>query len=210
MANFTKIDIDKWVRKDEFVFFSNSGCGFTTNKKVDITRLYNYAKSNKIKIYPLLVANMIKVMNSHVEFRYGSEENEFGYYDKVLPLFFDILDSKNATCLYCDYKEDVLEQVKEIEKTREQYKTRDSYRPQGVLPKNLINISCVPWVDFDSMSFCLQYCAYYYAPIITFGKFTVSDEKVTIPLSVYCNHAVNDGYHSSLVFSEFEKLVSSF
>lgn len=42
-------------------------------------------------------------------------------------------------------------------------------------------------------------------PLLTFGKFEERDEKTIIPLSAYCNHAVNDGYHCAMLFQEFQQ-----
>lgn len=210
-TEFHKIEIDKWERKDEYEFFTQKGpCAFTLTANVDITGLYNYGKANEIKLYPLLVAAISRVLNSHKEFRYGWQDNSFGYYEVLHPLVFDmIVSTKNVKCLCAEYKSDLLEQVKEIESMREKYKYIDKHRPQVELPSNVVNISCLPWVNFSGLSFSLKYTAEYFTPIITFGKYEKENGKIIIPLSVYCNHAVNDGYHCSLLFNEFQELAKN-
>lgn len=208
-TTFHKIDIASWERRDAYEFFSHGGCGFSLTVDLDITGLHAYAKTNGVKLYPLLVAAAIRVVNAHREFRYGREGEDFGYYDVVHPLFFDLTPGGNTKSLYCAYKNDLLEQAAEIERVRETYRDIEGYCPQGREIRNLVNISCLPWVTFTGLSFCMQYCATYYAPIITFGKYKKKEGRTIIPLSVYCNHAVNDGYHCSLIFSELQEMSDS-
>lgn len=208
-TNFHKVDIDAWERKDEYTFFVNSGCGFTMTSEIDITKLCEFSRKSGAKLYPLLVATVMRVLNAHREFRYGWGGNdEFGYYDVVHPLIFDKARTDNVKSLVAEYSEDVLKQVANINAVREQYADSDKHRPQGALPNNIINISAVPWVKTTGISFCLQHCATYFAPILTFGQLEKKDDgKAVIPLTVYANHAVNDGYHMARLFMEYQQEV---
>lgn len=205
-AAFHKIDLETWERREEYESFSRSGCGFTMTAELDITHLRRFAKENGAKLYPMLVAVAAQAVNAHREFRYGwGGEDEFGYYETMHPLFFDVMESGNVKCLVAEYKPDALQQAAEIERVRARYAGVDKYCPQGVFPPNSVNISAVPWIKTTNISFCLQHCATYYPPILTFGKLEERDGKSVIPLSVYCNHAVNDGYHCALLFQEFQQ-----
>ena len=154
----------------------------------------------------MLVAVAAQAVNAHREFRYGwSEEDKFGYFETMHPLFFDVMESGNVKCLVAEYVPDALRQVEEIERVRAQYANVNKYAPQGAFPQNSVNISAVPWIKTTGISFCLQYCATFYPPILTFGKFEERDEKTITPLSAYCNHAVNDGYHCAMLFQEFQQ-----
>ncbi len=207
-TNFQKIDIDAWERKDEYEFFVSNGCGFTLTSDIDITRLYQFSHDTGEKLYPLLVATVMQVLNAHREFRYGwSADDSFVCYDVMHPLIFDKMTSDNVKALVVEYKPDTLEQVKEIAAVREKYKNVDKYHPQESLVPNMINISAVPWVKTTGVSFCLQHCATYFTPILTFGQLEKKDGKAAIPLTVYANHAVNDGYHVARLFMEYQELV---
>ncbi|MDD3831098.1 MAG: CatA-like O-acetyltransferase [Clostridia bacterium] len=205
MDKFTKVDIDKWARKDEYEFFTSGGCGFTVTSQVDITNLYTYAKSHNIKVYPLMVALVSQVINVHTEFKYNWCGDDFGYYDVVHPLFFDMNKSGNTKALFVPYNADTLQQVAMIESVKRQYKDVDAYRPQPNIPINVVNISVLPWIKASSISFCLKYCDGYYPPIITFDRYEQVDNKVLINMSVYCNHAVNDGSHACMLINEFSQ-----
>lgn len=204
-AAFHKIDLETWERREEYESFSRSGCGFTMTAEMDVTHLRRFAKENDAKLYPMLVAVAAQAVNAHRAFRYGwGGEDEFGYYETMHPLFFDVMESGNVKCLVAEYKPDALQQAAEVERVRTRYAGVDKYCP-GAFPPNSVNISAVPWVKTTNISFCLQHCATYYPPILTFGKLEERDGKGVIPLSVYCNHAVNDGYHCALLFREFQQ-----
>lgn len=204
-STFHKIDTENWARKEEYNNFNNSGCQFTLTADCNITHLYEFVHSKNIKLYPVMVALVAQVINEHIEFKYGKVGNDFGYYDVIHPMFFDRTESGNVRALVAEYKGNMYEQIEEIEKVRQEYKDIDAYKPQGnKIPENNVNISCIPWVKFSSMAFSLQYGTWYYPPIVTFGKYEKKDGKVIIPLSVNCNHAVNDGYHASMLIYEFQ------
>ena len=205
-ATFHKIDLETWERREEYEYFSRGGCGFTMTAELDITHLRRYAKEHGAKLYPMLVAVAAQAVNAHPEFRYGwSEEDEFVCYNTMHPLFFDVMENGNVKCLVAEYIPDALRQVEEIERVRAEYADVNKYNPQGAFPLNSVNISAVPWIKTSNISFCLQYCATFYPPILTFGKFEERDGKTVIPLTVYCNHAVNDGYHCAMLFQDFQR-----
>ncbi len=205
-ATFHKVDLETWERREKYEYFSRGGCGFTMTAELDITHLRRYAKEHGAKLYPMLVAVAAQAVNAHPEFRYGwSEEDEFVCYNTMHPLFFDVMENGNVKCLVAEYIPDALRQVEEIERVRAEYADVNKYNPQGAFPLNSVNISAVPWIKTTNISFCLQYCATFYPPILTFGKFEEQDGKTVIPLSVYCNHAVNDGYHCAMLFQDFQR-----
>lgn len=227
---FNPIDVDSWARRDEFLFFSGSGTGFTITADADITALYRIAKSDgSIKLYPLLTAAAAKAVNSITQMRHGYADGSFGYYDVMHPLFFDVRSSGDVKCMFAEYSTDVFETVRNIARVRELCRDYDEYQPQRThcigggaandfappagFPPNVVNISCLPTIDTTAISFSLVYAASYYPPIITFGKYRLaeadSDEaRVICPVSVYFNHAVCDGSHAVKLIKTFESIAA--
>ena len=204
-GTFHPIDVASWARRDEFEWYSGAGCGYSITAEADITHLDAVRRANGYKLYPLLVSVMAQVVNAHIEYRYVWQDGTVGVYDVMHPMFFDQNADGSARALVAEYRPEIAAQMAEIERVREAYREVAAYRPQGSPPPNTVNISCVPWVAFTDVSFCLQYCATYYPPILTFGKYTRHpDGRVTIPLSVYCNHAVCDGFHAARLITEFQ------
>lgn len=210
--NFIEVDKSKWSRAQEFENFSKAPCSFSVTAEIDITNLYAYSKQNGKKLYPLLVAVSAQAINSRKEFRYHEflESGRFGYFEVLHPIVFQLNKNSNDTkALVAEYDRDLNRQLDNIDSVRRQYEDIDGYMPQEYRPINAVNISCVPWLKFTDLSFSLTYGAKYYFPILTFGKFTKQDGKVVIPLSVFANHAVNDGYHVAMLFADIEERIKS-
>lgn len=209
---FIEVDKSKWPRADEFEYFSKSPCSFSVTAEIDMTNLYCFAKENGFKIYPLLVAVTIQALNSRKEFRYHEflDSGRFGYFEVLHPIVFQLNKNRNdVKALAAEYDENLNRQLQNIESVRRQYESKEGYMPQEYMPVNAVNISCVPWLKFTDVSFALTYGAKYYFPILTYGKFTKQGDKTVIPLSVYANHAVNDGYHVAMLFADIEERIKS-
>ncbi|WP_456008716.1 CatA-like O-acetyltransferase, partial [Clostridium butyricum] len=43
-------------------------------------------------------------------------------------------------------------------------------------------------------------------PMVTWGKFFEENNKIIMPLTIQVHHAVADGYHCSLFFSDIEEI----
>ena len=52
---FNVIDLNTWDRKERFNhFFNNAKCTYSITVNIDITNLYNYTKTNKLRFIQLL------------------------------------------------------------------------------------------------------------------------------------------------------------
>ena len=72
-------------------------------------------------------------------------------------------------------------------------------------PQNFYCISMVPWLDFTGYSAYTESGTPMLFPIITCGKFTERDGRLTIPFCVNIAHAAADGYHTSMFINELQK-----
>ncbi|MDD4291699.1 MAG: CatA-like O-acetyltransferase [Clostridia bacterium] len=200
------IDFETWERREKYDFFMHGGCGFNITSPVDITKAYDYAKAHSVKLYSLLVAVTAKALNMHDCFKYGWKDDKFVCFDVVHPLIYELPEGHDAKCLCAEYDDNIIKQIDNIERVKEEYKGSFAFRPQKNIPQNSINISCVPWIETESITYCLKYCESYFAPIITFGRYEKKDGKVIIPLSAYLNHAVCDGFHAATLVKDFASL----
>lgn len=69
----------------------------------------------------------------------------------------------------------------------------------------LIFVSCTPWLEFTQVIQPVPSpgdCN----PRIVFGKFIREGDRVKMPLSIQCNHALVDGWHLGLFYQNFEKI----
>lgn len=206
-TKYSIVDMENWKRKDEYEYFSYGGCNFNITSRVDITRIYEYHKKNNIKLYSILASLMIKALNSFEEFKYGYIGKELVIYDVVHPTLYD-LNKDNKLHSYCpEYSDDIPMMIKSIDEMSQKYKESNAYRC-GEIPNNSVMISNIPWIDIYSMSFDLQYGFGFLAPIIAFGKYETVEDKKYMPISIYVNHKVADGYHVSMLIKKFGELAT--
>ena len=62
-------------------------------------------------------------------------------------------------------------------------------------------VSCVPWVSFTSVGHDTPGPRQMYFPIIVFGRYHEVHDRWMLPFSIMVNHAVADGYHTSMPVS---------
>lgn len=205
---FVLINRDEWARNDEFNFFSKGGCNFNTTANIDITKLYQYAKNNNLKVYSVLVSVTIKIINKHQEFKFGYQNEKLGYYEVVHPIFYQLMDNHNTKMLWAEYSEDIDVMVSRIEQAKTKWASKQIYKPQET-PPNTVMISCLPWFTTTSVSFELQYGFHFLAPIIIYGCFKKENDKIIIPLSIYVNHLVADGYHVCSLLQDLQNYIDT-
>lgn len=68
-------------------------------------------------------------------------------------------------------------------------------------PPNLCMVGMLPWVSFTHYSPVPYQQSDCYFPVIEAGKFFEQNGRTLMPLSVMAQHAVADGYHTSILFN---------
>lgn len=81
--------------------------------------------------------------------------------------------------------------------------------PQGTLPANTFDVSCVPLLHFKHFSSNSKTTENKIVRMITYGKYKKVNEKFILPMTLQISHAIADGYHVALFFKKLqEELVS--
>ncbi|MBT2286578.1 hypothetical protein J7E78_23935 [Paenibacillus polymyxa] len=73
-------------------------------------------------------------------------------------------------------------------------------------PPNIFPVSSIPWVNFMGFNLNIYNEGTYLLPIFTMGKYVQQNDKVYLPLSIQLHHAVCDGYHAGVLFTELQSL----
>ncbi len=76
-------------------------------------------------------------------------------------------------------------------------------------PRNFFDVSCLPWIKYRHFDVHVFDEGDFLAPVITWGKYEVEQEKYLMPLSMNIHHAVADGFHLSRFFIEVQELIDS-
>ncbi|WP_321335078.1 CatA-like O-acetyltransferase [uncultured Bacteroides sp.] len=90
----------------------------------------------------------------------------------------------------------------------EQYKTVKEIKARPNQPANFCSVSSIPWLSFTGFAQDTYEVSDLLFPLIRFGKYFSEQDKVLIPLAVFVNHAVADGYHTSKLINDIQDYAS--
>lgn len=96
---------------------------------------------------------------------------------------------------WCEYVEN-----KKNNSENNQYEVNPDLRDS----EPIANFSCVPWIDFDSMTNIIA-SAHQVMPVISWGKLV--DGKISVSLSA--SHIFIFGYHFKLFYENIEKYLNN-
>lgn len=207
--DFTKIDLKTWNRAEVFNHFIDQKTSYSMAHELDITKALKYVKANNYKFYPLFIYSVLKVINSNYLYRMDfNEQGELGYWDSSVP-FYSIFDDKTElfsnidtsdTYIFAEFHRDYLADVAEYGGTGKLF-------PKQPIPKNVVNISMIPWASYTSFNLNIGNNDNYLLPIVTAGKFEKDDIGVIrIPVTFQIHHAACDGFHTAEFFNRLQEI----
>lgn len=194
-----KIDID--VNELPFQDFLTSRYSMTV--RVNAQNAFEYSKKENIKFFNITVASILKAINEIPEFKRRIIENEifeYEYINAVSPIIQEDYSLKEIEIKPCSefeslekWNNDLENRKKNIENN--QFLVEPSLRDS--LP--ICNLSCVPWLDFDSMTNIIA-SPHQIMPVISWGKLV----NGKIPVSLTASHIFIFGYHFKLFYEKLE------
>ncbi|PWS29853.1 chloramphenicol acetyltransferase [Pedobacter paludis] len=204
-----KIDINTWIRKDHFKFFSAfEEPFFGVTVDVDCTASYKQAKEMGVSFFLLYLHKSLLAANKVEPFRYRIIDGEVWKFDEVHASA--TINRENGTFGfgYMDFHEDFdnfNRQAKiEIEKVENSI---------GLIPassgENVIHYSALPWLNFKSMSHARNYSFNDSCPKISFGKVRDKGKRKIMSVSIHVNHALMDGFHVSQFVDAYQELLNT-
>ena len=205
----TKIDINHWKRKKQFIFFSNFTNPYASVTSIlDVDKLVKISKQNKISFYGMMSYMVLKTLNEIEEFKYVLEDNNVYKYDKI-NVSFSVLDSSNSinfsrTVEYTDF--DKFIKLFNDAKTEAESNAEIQY----VKDFNKCYFTCLPWIRFTSVENPMNYKIVDSVPRICWGKYFIENDKYMIDLSIQFNHAFQDGYHIGLFYNKLQENINLF
>ncbi|NRY59347.1 CatA-like O-acetyltransferase [Clostridium beijerinckii] len=204
---FNVININTWARKECFNhFFNNAKCTYSITVNIDITNLYNYIKTNELRFYPTFTWVVSKVINSYEEFKMAfDEEGKLGFFDEIGPSYSVLNDeTKVMSDLYTPFNNKFLSFYGDMENALNNYKQDANFTTK--FQNNFFIVSCLPWFDYTSFNVNNEGSSPFLFPMVTWGKFFEEGNKIIMPVTIQVHHAVADGYHCSLFFSDVKEI----
>lgn len=195
--DYKYLDMETYKRKNHFEYFNSLAypyVGLTVN--VDITDLLKTIKAKRLPFFLSVCYCVSKAANRVPEFRQRILNNQIIEYDDCLTSHTVALS--DGTYCYCDldsnrpFEDYICYAAYEQEKSKQ--KNSIDENADDTLGK--IFISTIPWVSYTALINPTPLPADS-NPRITWGKYFVQNEKVLLPVSVLCHHALVDGLHIS-------------
>ena len=197
--------METYKRKNHFEYFNSLAfpyVGLTVN--VDITDLLKTIKAKKLPFFLSICYCVSKAANRVPEFRQRILNNQIVEYDYCLTSHTVALN--DGTYCYCDldsnrsFEDYIRYAVNEQEKAKQ----RNSINEEADDILGKIFISTIPWVSYTALINPTPVPADS-NPRITWGKYFTENEKVLLPVSVLCHHALVDGLHISKFYDFLNK-----
>lgn len=211
--NFVPIDTESWNRKEHFThYFDKVPCSYSMCVQLDAAHLYSRVKELGLKLYPVLIYAIAKLVNEHSEFRMAIDENgQIGYYDQIAPSY-TIFHSEQETfsVIWTEYDEDFWVFYRRYQRDQEEYGTSTAFEAKPVGERPVFNISCIPWAHFHGFTLQLPEGGHYLLPVFTIGQMQEEAEKRLLPLAVQVHHAACDGFHTARLIRELQEWVDQF
>lgn len=207
---FHKINFDTWERKEHFHYYMNFiKTNYNLTAELDITNLLEKTKEKNLKFFPTMLYCITKGVNQNKEFRmdYDNDGN-LGYWDFVVPsytIFHE--DDKTFSDIWSEYSNDFKIFYKNVIDDIEKYKDIKGIKTKPGRGNNFCPISSLPWLSFTGCADDTFTESKMLFPVITFGKYFRKDSKTLIPISIFVNHAVADGYHTCKLINDIQNII---
>ena len=208
--NYRKIDIATWPRRDLYTLYTTDlKIVMNMTVKVDVTRLVAYARERGMKFYPVMMHTVGRVLNAHDEFKYSlTPEGELILFDSISPSYTDFNpETENFVKFVTEYTPDLTEFYRRTEADRQKYRNACGFIPDQ--PKNVYDISCLPWTNYESLTLHVESTDARLFPVVIWGKYEEVDGRLILPVTADVNHAVCDGFHLSRFFRELGELIDA-
>lgn len=204
----TRVNIDEWVRKDHFNFFSRfEEPFFGVTVEIDCTKAYRVAKERQQSFFLYYLYSALKAANETEAFRYRIAGKEVFLFDKVHAS--PTINRPNGTFgfVYIDYEQDEIRFIEKAKKAIQEVQQTEGLIP-AVSSENTIHFSALPWLNFTSLSHARSFTYQDSCPKISFGKLTEQNGLKKMPVSIHVHHGLADGSDVGLFVDRFQELMN--
>ena len=199
---------------DENPFINFNSARYMMSARVNVEKLWQYCKSSDNSFFIMSLGCMMNAVNSVSKLKYRILDNkvvEYDYLEGVSP----IMDENND--IYKEMRVKIPENFNNIFEWHDYVKKLSKDILSGEIEgfslemekrdfTNIANFSCVPWVDFDSISSCVLN-NHQIQPLITWGKVNKDYEmSVSITVSHIFVNGRDLGYFYENLQNEFNSI----
>lgn len=206
---YTKIDINTWKRRDLFKLYTTElPIVMNITVDIDVTNIYDFTKKHGLRFYPTMMWVVSKIINSRDEFKLSlNEKGELIRWGRVSPSYTDFNpETEEFVKFVTEYSDDLYEFHDRVVKDCKKHKNECGFLPDQ--PKNIFDISCLPWVKYNSLTLHVGGGYKCLFPVVIWGKFEEENGRKVMPVTFNINHAVADGFHASRFFEDLQREIN--
>lgn len=206
---FYPIDLNRWPRASHFAYYSSQiRTNYGVTVRLDVTRLRRWTRMNCLRFYPAMLYAIMRAVNGRQDFRIAYRGEVLGYYDVCHPSYTIFHpDDHTFSDIWSEYDPDFRTFYNTVCRDMEEWRDVKGVKTRPGRPDNFCPISCVPWLDFTAVAHDTTGPGPMFFPVITFGKYTENDGKLTLPLCLHINHAAADGWHTAMLLADVQDLL---
>ena len=201
------IDLDNWLRKKHFEFFNSMDYPhFNVCARVDVTIAKHWIHENDLSIFKSMLYFIVRAANHIDALRMRIRGTSVVLHEHVHPSFTVLADNEIFGFAYTDYSEDFKKFYSSTDVAIKHAKENISLKDEPGRDDYLF-LSCLPWINFTSISHPIHLNPVDSVPRLTWGKITEEGTRITMPISVQAHHAVVDGMHIGQFFNHLQGLL---
>lgn len=210
--NFKKIDIENWVRKEHYRYYTEKlKIEVNMTAPIDVKNLLDFCYIHNYKFYPTVIYIVTKVLNKIENFKmFRDNKGNLCVWDKINPNYTIFhQDDKTFSDCWSEYEEDFEKCFQNITTDMHTYKDKKGIKVKEQQPANFYCISCTPWTAFTGYGSRVANGEPAFFPIITMGKYEKNGNRIDMPVNITIAHAVADGYHIGLFFEYLQNEINA-
>ena len=202
---YRTIEMETYRRREHFAYFSSMAYPYVgTTANVDITDLLGKIKGEKLPFFLSVCWCAVRAANAVPELRQRIVDGGIIEFDQCRASHTVALE--DGTFCYCtlENEPDFPGYLEAGRAAQAAAKARASIRESldEVLDKYFV--SSLPWLSYTALIQPVPSPADS-NPRITFGKYFSQGDKVLLPVSILCNHALVDGLHIAAFYQNMER-----
>ena len=204
------IDLATWPRRQVFEFYLPFDKPFfNVCTRLDVTNLLSeLRKRGKTSVWLTYHYLALRAANEIEPFRYRLRQGKVLVHDVINGGTTLMLPNETFTLFYFDYDESYSKFMEGAARAADEVKKGDgSFSPRHEDDAR-IHCTTLPWIAFTSFSHARRWGREDSVPKISFGKFTVENERTLMPFSVEVHHSLMDGLHVGRYIARIEEMLA--
>jgi len=198
------IDLNNWPRKNSFEFFKGyQDPQFNICANVTITKTYEFFQARGMSKFIGILWLISDAANAIAEIRYRIRGESVVEHQRVHPSFTWLNDDNTLTFCHAEYVGNVATFFSNVQDSISRVEQNPSVADKKETD-DVLYISCLPWINFTSVSHPSRMDDTRSIPRITWGRFFQDRGQWLMPVSIQLHHGLADGYHVSLFFEHLQ------